>query len=88
MLETLLQNAGRSLAELGHILSLFNAEVRANTSVPNYQLIHGKDLSKLIAWKFKIASSFAEKFLTLALTVEKEAILAQPNICQASAWLK
>jgi hypothetical protein len=47
-----------------------------------------QDLSKLIAWKFKIASSFAEKFLTLALTVEKEAILAQPNICQASAWLK
>jgi hypothetical protein len=88
MLETLLQNAGRSLAEFGHIQSLFQAEVTANVSVPNYQLIHGKDLSKLIAWKFKIASSFAEKFLTLALMVEKGAILAEPSIRQASAWLK
>jgi hypothetical protein len=88
MLETLLQNADRSLAEFGHIQSLFQAEVTANVSVPNYQLVHGKDLSKLIAWKFKISSSFAEKFLTMALMAEKDAILAEPNIRHASAWLK
>jgi hypothetical protein len=87
VVRTLLQNAGQSLSETADVLLHYENEVLAQTGVDNNQIVHGKDLARLIAWKFDIPQSFAENFIMLALVAEVAAIRGQPNIQVAAAWL-
>jgi hypothetical protein len=83
----LLQNAGRSLSELDEVITFFSAEDANQTGVPNSQLVHGKDLARLISWKFDIAYGFAENFIMLALATEAAVIRREPNIRIVGNWL-
>jgi hypothetical protein len=83
----LMQNAGLSLTKIPDILGLYENEISAQETVRDNQLVHGKDLARVIAWKFSIPQSFAEHFVMLALATEVAAIRSEPNIQSAAAWL-
>jgi Protein of unknown function (DUF4435) len=87
VVRTLLQNAGQSTTNAPHVMAQYVHEQAVQAATPDNQIIHGKDLARLIAWKYKIAQSFAENFVMLALTTEKATIRTQPNIQAAAAWL-
>lgn len=87
LLRVLLQNADRSLSEESGIYSLYKDEEALQRSAPDNQIVHGKDLARLIAWEFDVAQAYAEALVMIALATEKASIRAEPNIQDASVWL-
>lgn len=87
VIRSLLQNAGRSLPDLEEVKRQYEEEFATANSVPDNQIVHGKDLARVVSWKFDIPQSFAENYIMLALATETSAIRNEPNIQVASNWL-
>jgi hypothetical protein len=87
IIRTLLQNAGLSMSRASDVQTYYTNEKLSQLATPDNQIVHGKDLSQLIAWKYKITQSFAETFIMLALATETFIIRAEPNIRCAATWL-
>jgi hypothetical protein len=87
LIQALLQNSNRSLSELAEVKGKFVEECLAQNGVSNFQIVHGKDLARLIAWRFHIAESFAGQVLILALSGGLSSIRASNNVSHVSQWL-
>lgn len=88
LLEILLQNAGMSLSHFTNILGEYEKETVALEAEADYELVHGKDLIRIMAIAFDLSNEHCSDLIALAMRYEIDVIRALPNLRAAETWVR
>jgi hypothetical protein len=88
LIRTLIQNSADSKPSAADIKNAFDIEEQQQAGQQDKQIVHGKDLVRLLAWYFQITDAFAANFLLMSLATEIALIKEAPNIQLAAKWIE
>lgn len=88
LVTVLIQNSSHQLNIIQTVLTDFERESVALAATPIEQTVHGKDLLRLLAWRFGVSVLEIERLLFVSIKLDVQRILQLPNIGIIQNWLR
>lgn len=88
LLTTLLQNSGVSISRKAEIVTLIEQETTALGHLPDFEVVHGKDLINALSAFFDRDGEHIETLLFMSIQGNLGKIRVMPNIRDAETWVR
>jgi hypothetical protein len=86
IIRTLIQNSAMGLGQLAEVVCKYKDEYDNIASMSDGEIIHGKDLSNILAWYFSVDREQVERIIFSCINYEE--IRRYPNISSTEKWVR
>lgn len=88
LIDALLDQADISRSNKESIEAELSSLMRSSSTIPDWQVVHGKDLVALFAWYFDIPLNISAGLLALSLTAQAHELSSLASFGYVDAWLR